>query len=197
MCPSATFLQTTSKLIWMVLSSSSHGNHSTHTSAKTVTKQIQNMNPDLDLAFVRGSMYLPAAKCNGVDLRPAVSLAFTVCELINFFTLTMSPVLHASNNSRSGSLAMTASKLTVNSVRLRLDIFTVYPSSTKQTNIFSYLVLISYLVYICVWMVFVWLMEETSVCITNTLHLGRISVADALSHNHIHICCKTQITKWL
>lgn len=70
-------------------------------------------------------MHLPAAKCNGVDLRPAVSLAFTVCELISFFTLTMSPVLHASNSSRNGSLAMTASKLTVSSVRLRLDIFSL------------------------------------------------------------------------
>lgn len=62
---------------------------------------------------------LPAAKWRGVDFRPAVSLAFTVCELINFFTLIISPVLHASNNSRSGS---TMSKFT-DKVRLRLDIF--------------------------------------------------------------------------
>lgn len=65
---------------------------------------------------------IPAPKCKGVDFRPAMSLAFTVWELINFFTLIISPVLHASNNSRNGSLAITTSKFT-DKVRLRLDIF--------------------------------------------------------------------------
>lgn len=73
------------------------------------------------MIWIVSNVYEPAAKCNGVDLRPAVSLAFTVCELINFFTLIISPVLHASNNSRSGSFAITTSKFT-DKVRLRLDI---------------------------------------------------------------------------
>lgn len=47
---------------------------------------------------------IPAAKCSGVDFRPAVSLAFTVWGVINFLTSAASPVLQASNNSRSGSV---------------------------------------------------------------------------------------------
>lgn len=66
---------------------------------------------------------LPAAKCNGVDLRlPAVSLAFTVCDVINFFTLTMSPDLQASNNSRNGSFVNDGSKLTDNNALVRVVI---------------------------------------------------------------------------
>lgn len=68
----------------------------------------------------RIASHLPAAKCNGVDLRPAVSLAFTVCGVISFFTLAISPVLQASKSSLSGSLAMTASRLTLKMARLRL-----------------------------------------------------------------------------
>jgi len=45
----------------------------------------------------------PAAKCRGVDLRPAVSRALTVFGLTNAFTLARSPVLQASKSSRSGS----------------------------------------------------------------------------------------------
>lgn len=66
--------------------------------------------------------YSPAAKCNGVDLRPAVSRALTVCGVISFFTLAISPVLQASKSSRNGSLAMTVSRLTFNIARLRLVI---------------------------------------------------------------------------
>lgn len=77
---------------------------------------------------------LPAAKCNGVDLRPAVSRAFTVCGVINFFTLIMSPDLHASNNSRSGSLAMAASRFTDKMARLRLDIVAAPRRTTPKTD---------------------------------------------------------------
>lgn len=45
----------------------------------------------------------PAAKCRGVDLRPAVSRALTVFGLTNAFTLARSPVLQASKSSRNGS----------------------------------------------------------------------------------------------
>lgn len=83
------------------------------------TKKTSN---ELDTLEVRELWYKPAPKWSGVDLRPAMSLAFTVCGLINFFTLIISPVLHASNNSRNGSLAITTSKFT-DKVRLRLDIF--------------------------------------------------------------------------
>jgi len=68
---------------------------------------------------------LPAAKCNGVDLRPAVSRALTVCGVISFFTLAISPVLQASKSSRNGSLAMTVSRLTFSIARLRLAIVLV------------------------------------------------------------------------
>lgn len=133
----------------------------------------------------------PAAKCNGVDFRPAVSLAFTVCELINFFTLTMSPVLHASNNSRNGSLAMTASKLTVNSVRLRLDISVFRFSLPENTHTRTHTHTQPHTiygkqnkkhlrplgsVYFCAVFGLRLMMEET------TTTLGGISVADALSH---------------
>lgn len=57
----------------------------------------------IDLRYVF-KVRIPAAKCRGVDFRPAVSLAFTVWAVINFFTRIASPVLHASNNSRSGSV---------------------------------------------------------------------------------------------
>lgn len=70
-------------------------------------------------------LHLPAAKCNGVDLRPAVSRALTVCGVISFFTLAISPVLQASNSSRNGSLAMTVSRLTFSIARLRLAILLV------------------------------------------------------------------------
>lgn len=87
----------------------------------------------------------PAAKCKGVDLRPAVSLAFTVCELINFFTLMISPVLHASNNSRSGSFVIITSKFT-DKVLLRLDmVIDVYRlywysnQSNENTETFNFL----------------------------------------------------------
>lgn len=49
-------------------------------------------------------LFLPAAKCRGVDLRPAVSRALTVFGVTNTFTLARSPVLHASNNSLKGSV---------------------------------------------------------------------------------------------
>lgn len=44
-------------------------------------------------------MSLPAAKCRGVDLRPAMSLALTFTASTSFFTLETSPFLQASNNS--------------------------------------------------------------------------------------------------
>lgn len=47
----------------------------------------------------------PAAKCKGVDLRPAVSLALTVLGVTNFLTRTRSPVLQASKSSLKGSAA--------------------------------------------------------------------------------------------
>lgn len=65
---------------------------------------------------------LPAAKCRGVDLRPAVSLAFTDCGVINFFTRTASPVLQASNNSRRGSVGAGSASSAEPSIERRLDI---------------------------------------------------------------------------
>ena len=47
--------------------------------------------------------YGPAAKCRGVDLRPAVSRALTVFGVTSFLTRARSPVLQASKSSRSGS----------------------------------------------------------------------------------------------
>lgn len=49
---------------------------------------------------------LPAAKCRGVDFRPAVSLAFTVVGVTNFLTRAISPTLQASNSSLRGSLLL-------------------------------------------------------------------------------------------
>ena len=51
-------------------------------------------------------MYLPAAKCNGVDLRPAVSLAFTFVESTIERTFVKSPHLQASKSSRKGSVGL-------------------------------------------------------------------------------------------
>lgn len=45
-----------------------------------------------------------------------MSRAFTVCDVISFFTLTRSPVLHASNRSRSGSLAIAAASRLTDSI---------------------------------------------------------------------------------
>ena len=75
-----------------------------------VHKSIMNQQQQLQ------TIHLPAAKCNGVDFRPAVSRAFTVCDVISFFTLTRSPVLHASNRSRSGSLAIAAASRLTDSI---------------------------------------------------------------------------------
>uniref|UniRef100_A0A8W7P1H0 Uncharacterized protein n=1 Tax=Anopheles coluzzii TaxID=1518534 RepID=A0A8W7P1H0_ANOCL len=78
--------------------------------------------------------YLPAAKCNGVDFLPAVSRAFTVCGVISFFTFARSPVLHASNSSRSGSLAMAAaSRLTDSIERLRFADISLSPISDASS----------------------------------------------------------------
>lgn len=48
---------------------------------------------------------LPAAKCSGVDLRPAMSLAFTFTASTSFFTLETSPFLQASNSSLKAPFA--------------------------------------------------------------------------------------------
>lgn len=48
---------------------------------------------------------LPAAKCRGVDLRPAMSLAFTFTASTSFFTLETSPFLQDSNSSLNAPLA--------------------------------------------------------------------------------------------
>lgn len=50
-------------------------------------------------------MTLPAAKCSGVDLRPAMSLAFTFTASTSFFTLETSPFLQASNSSLKAPFA--------------------------------------------------------------------------------------------
>lgn len=69
----------------------------------------------------RQHKHLPAAKCSGVDFLPAVSRALTVCDVMSFLTLTRSPVLHASNRSRRGSLAIAAaSRFTESIERLLL-----------------------------------------------------------------------------
>ena len=47
---------------------------------------------------------LPAAKCSGDDLLPAVSLAFTLEASTRARILRMSPPLQASNKSRIGSV---------------------------------------------------------------------------------------------
>ena len=49
-------------------------------------------------------IFIPAAKCKGEDLRPAVSLAFTLLESTIDLTLFTSPLLQASKRSRSGSV---------------------------------------------------------------------------------------------
>lgn len=67
--------------------------------------------------------FIPAAKWRGVDFRPAVSLAFTVCGVINFFTRLTSPTLQASNNSRSGSLGAGNESNADPSIERRLDMF--------------------------------------------------------------------------
>lgn len=78
---------------------------------------------------------LPAAKCSGVDLRlPAVSLAFTVCDVINFLTFTVSPDLQASNSSRNGSFVNDGSKLTDSSVLLRVAIMIAKLNGRYHTN---------------------------------------------------------------
>lgn len=41
----------------------------------------------------------PAAKCSGVDLRPAVSLLFTLSAVSSFLTRSSSPLRQASNSS--------------------------------------------------------------------------------------------------
>ena len=51
-------------------------------------------------------MILPAAKCNGVDLRPAVSLAFTFVESTIERTFVKSPHLQASKSSLRGSVGL-------------------------------------------------------------------------------------------
>lgn len=52
-----------------------------------------------------------------------VSRALTVCGVMSFFTVTISPVLQASKSSRSGSLASAAaSKFTDRTDLMRLDI---------------------------------------------------------------------------
>lgn len=48
---------------------------------------------------------LPAAKCRGVDLRPAMSLALTFTASTSFFTLETSPFRQASNRSLKAPLA--------------------------------------------------------------------------------------------
>ena len=51
-------------------------------------------------------MILPAAKCNGVDLRPAVSLALTFVESTIERTFVKSPHLQASKSSLRGSVGL-------------------------------------------------------------------------------------------
>ena len=48
---------------------------------------------------------LPAAKCRGVDFRPAISLAFTLTASTSFFTLDTSPFRQASNSSLNAPFA--------------------------------------------------------------------------------------------
>lgn len=147
---------------------------------------------NLGFRIWHSSIYSPAAKCNGVDLRPAVSLAFTVCELINFFTLTISPVLHASNNSRNGSLAMTASKLTANNARLRLDISAsaqYFPVSVAKKKNYYYSLLLSLSLPHTASARFRCVRERFGSTIDDEdlNYIGcSTSVADALSHIHIH-----------
>lgn len=50
-------------------------------------------------------MRLPAAKCSGVDLRPAMSLAFTFTASTSFFTRDTSPFRQASNSSLKAPFA--------------------------------------------------------------------------------------------
>lgn len=49
--------------------------------------------------------YPPAAKCSGVDLRPAMSLAFTLPVSTRRFTRVTSPLRQASSSSRKAPLA--------------------------------------------------------------------------------------------
>lgn len=56
-------------------------------------------NRDFSLKCGYISFWLPAAKCRGVDLRPAMSLAFTFTASTSFFTLETSPFRQASNSS--------------------------------------------------------------------------------------------------
>lgn len=49
---------------------------------------------------------LPAAKCSGVDLRPAMSFAFTFTASTSFFTLETSPLRQASNSSLKAPFAL-------------------------------------------------------------------------------------------
>ena len=69
---------------------------------------------------------LPAAKCNGVDLLPAVSLALTLELSTMALTRITSPDLQASKSSRRGSLGLI----------LRgsddLDIFTILNDNYEQ-----------------------------------------------------------------
>lgn len=64
---------------------------------------------------------IPAAKCNGVDFLPAVSLELTFTEFTSVFTLVKSPPRQASNNSRPvsqfwGKLSTTVERLVLESV---------------------------------------------------------------------------------
>jgi len=77
----------------------------------------------------RRKSYSPAAKWRGVDFLPAVSLAFTVWGLTNFFTLDKSPVLHASNNSLKGSFDEQGRESTgADNSGLLLAIFSHFPT---------------------------------------------------------------------
>lgn len=55
--------------------------------------------------FVVWFWWLPAAKCRGVDLRPAMSFAFTFTASTSFFTLETSPLRQASNSSLKAPFA--------------------------------------------------------------------------------------------
>ncbi len=55
-------------------------------------------------AWSQTYLYLPAAKWSGVDLRPAMSFAFTLAESTSLFTRDTSPFLQASNSSLKAPL---------------------------------------------------------------------------------------------
>ena len=69
----------------------------------------KNQNPKfilMKLQRIKPQKKLPAEKCNGVDLRPAVSLAFTFDESTIDRTFVKSPHLQASKSSLNGSLGL-------------------------------------------------------------------------------------------